>query len=50
VRRPQGSQAPKSVEQEAKPLVNQTEVWEIRAVTRYRYPPIDAVLFAKPLG
>ena len=50
VQRPQGSQAPKSVEQEAKPLVNQTELWEIRAVTRYRYPQIDAVLFVKPLG
>ena len=50
MQRPRGSQAPKSVEQGAKPLVNQTELWEIRPVTRYRYPRIDAMLFVNPLG
>jgi hypothetical protein len=41
MQRPQGSQAQKSVEQEAKTLVSQTELWEIRAVPRpgnYRFP------------
>jgi hypothetical protein len=36
--------------QEEKTLANQTELWEILAVPRYRHLPIDAVLFATPRG